>query len=133
MVTGGRSGVMEAAAQGAREANGLVLGILPGADPDAANPHVEIVIPTGIGLARNSITALVGDIMVALPGRFGTLQEVTYALEYGRPVLSWGGGWDLPGLEHVKTDPPDDVELGALWVERWLAKQAATLFVARRS
>lgn len=121
---------MEAAAQGAHEAGGLVVGILPDAEHRAANQYVDIVIPTGIGLARNSITALACDVMVALPGHFGTLQEMSYALEYSRPVLAWRSGWDgLPGLEVVRLPagnhtPAQEHELGRAAVEQWLAGQA---------
>src|SRR3954447_6983965 len=42
LVTGGLSGVMEAASRGAAEAGGTVLAILPGDDPHAANPHATV-------------------------------------------------------------------------------------------
>lgn len=90
VITGGLSGVMEYAAKGAKASAGLTIGILPGEGIESANSYIDVVIPSGIGLARNSITALAGDIMIALPGGLGTLQEITYALEYDRPVCSYG-------------------------------------------
>lgn len=48
---------MEAASEGARPAGGLVVARLPGTGPDAANPHAEVVIPTGLGDARNAPVA----------------------------------------------------------------------------
>ena len=47
LVCGGLGGVMDAAAAGARDAGGIVLGILPGSDAGAAAPGVSIPIPTG--------------------------------------------------------------------------------------
>jgi uncharacterized protein (TIGR00725 family) len=52
VVCGGLGGVMEAAARGAREAGGDVIGVLPSADPADANPHVTHVVATGAGQAR---------------------------------------------------------------------------------
>src|SRR5215211_7592544 len=57
LVTGGLGGVMEAASRGAQRAHGYregdVVGILPGGDARAANPHVDSVVPTNMGYARN--------------------------------------------------------------------------------
>jgi uncharacterized protein (TIGR00725 family) len=53
VVCGGLGGVMEAACRGARSAGGLTVGLLPGLDPRGANPWVEVIIPTGLGEARN--------------------------------------------------------------------------------
>ena len=103
VLTGGLSGVMRAAAQGAKQHPGAVtVGVLPGVQLADANPYIDIVIPTGVGLARNVITALSGDVMVALPGGLGTLQEMSYALEYKRPVASWGSHM-LDGVEALAT------------------------------
>ena len=65
LITGGRGGVMEAASRGAARAGGLTVGITPGDDARAANPWCDIVLPTGLGHARNAITALAGDFVVA--------------------------------------------------------------------
>lgn len=89
VLTGGGSGVMEAASKGCHEAGGLSIGILPSGDFEWGNRWSDVVIPTSIGFARNVITAHAGDVMLALPGGWGTLQEITFAVELGRPVLSW--------------------------------------------
>ncbi|TMF22477.1 MAG: TIGR00725 family protein, partial [Chloroflexi bacterium] len=52
LVSGGLSGVMEAASRGAKKANGLVIGILPGFDKRDANEFVDIAITTGMGWMR---------------------------------------------------------------------------------
>lgn len=95
VVTGGRSGVMEAACRGARRAGGTTVGIVPSADPGDANEWCSVVIPTGLGHARNALTALAGDVVIAIGGGAGTLSELAFAWIHGRPILLLGGsgGW----------------------------------------
>ena len=50
--------------------------------------YVDIVIPTGLGLARNVLVVKSADIVVALPGEAGTLSEIAYCLQFGIPVIS---------------------------------------------
>ncbi|HMK84083.1 MAG TPA: TIGR00725 family protein, partial [Candidatus Bathyarchaeia archaeon] len=57
LLTGGLGGVMEAASRGAKEAGGLVVGIIPQDNKADANSYCDVVIATGIGLARDFITA----------------------------------------------------------------------------
>ncbi len=95
LVTGGRGGVMEAACRGAARAGGLTVGIMPGSDARSANPWCAVVIPTGLGHARNVLTALAGDFVVAVGGGAGTLSELCFGWIHGRPlyVLGGSGGW----------------------------------------
>ncbi len=95
LVTGGRKGVMEAASKGAREAGGLTIGFLPGMERSGANPYVDIVFPTGLGRARNLLTARSCDALVMIGGSCGTLNELTIAYAEARPVviLEGSGGW----------------------------------------
>jgi len=87
LVTGGMGGVMSAASKGAKEANGLVIGILPTANKESANPYVDIPIVTGLNQARNFIIARTCDCAIAVNGRFGTLSEIAYCLMYDIPVI----------------------------------------------
>lgn len=98
LVCGGLSGVMEAAARGAREAGGRTVGILPGLDRDAANPYIETVVVTGIGQMRNSLVVQNGDVAIAVEGGAGTLSEIGLALKSGRAVVALGTWKDLPGV-----------------------------------
>jgi uncharacterized protein (TIGR00725 family) len=101
VVCGGRDGVMEAVCRGAAEARaagaagGFIVGILPGATKDDANPWCDVVIPTGIGYARNSIVALAGDAVIFVGGGSGTLSELAYAWQFGKPMVAVvpSGGW----------------------------------------
>lgn len=87
LICGGLGGVMEAAARGCAEAGGLTIGILPGADAEAANPHIRVPLPTGLGEARNTLVARTGDAMIAIGGHWGTLSEVALARKVGVPVV----------------------------------------------
>jgi uncharacterized protein (TIGR00725 family) len=95
IVTGGRAGVMAAASKGAREAGGLTIGFLPGMEKSGANPYVDIVFPTGLGRARNLLTARCCDVLIMVGGSTGTLNELTIAYAEARPVviLEGSGGW----------------------------------------
>jgi uncharacterized protein (TIGR00725 family) len=110
LVCGGRGGVMEAAAHGARSASGHTIGILPGYDRHAANPHIEFPIATGIGEARNVIVVASGDAVIALPGESGTLSEIGHALKLGRPVVALRAWPHIPGLTPAE-DPAAAVKL----------------------
>ena len=101
LVCGGLKGAMEASCRGAKEAGGLTIGIIPGQDKADANPYVDIALPTTIGYARNVIVAASADLVIALPGSFGTESEICYALVYGRPVIDLGG-WKMKGMIRVK-------------------------------
>ncbi len=97
LVCGGLLGTMQAACQGCKEAGGTTIGILPGKDKTDANPYVDIALPTSIGFSRNTIVACSADIVVALPGSYGTQSEICYALVYKRPVIDLGG-WKIKGM-----------------------------------
>lgn len=95
LITGGRGGIMESTSRGAADQGGTVIGIHPGEDLDLANPFCSIVIPTGMGYARNAINVLAADVIVAIGGKSGTLSELAYAKTYGKPVIccTFAGGW----------------------------------------
>ncbi len=108
LICGGRTGVMEAACKGAVEEGGLTIGILPGNDISNANPYVKIPIPTGIGIARNSIIVRTCSAAIAIGGKYGTLSEIAYCFQVGKPVCSLGS-WKIDGLKQVSS-PEDAVE-----------------------
>lgn len=87
LVCGGRGGVMEAAARGARDQGGTVIGILPGFDRSEANPHLSYSIITGLAEARNAIIVRSCHAVIAVAGGPGTLSEIGLALRMGVPVV----------------------------------------------
>ncbi|MCX5712310.1 MAG: TIGR00725 family protein [Candidatus Omnitrophica bacterium] len=94
LVCGGLVGVMEHACCGFKAGGGVTLGIIPGYDKEHANEFVDIVIPSGLGLARN--------VLVVKSARSGTLSEVAYCLQFSIPVISFNS-WDIPGVIKTKT------------------------------
>ncbi|MFN2520651.1 MAG: TIGR00725 family protein [Candidatus Limnocylindria bacterium] len=94
VVSGGLSGVMEAVSRGAKEAGGLVVGILPGFEKRDANAYVDIALATGMGSMRNSLTVRVADAVIMISGGIGTLNELTIAyVDKPTVVLEGTGGW----------------------------------------
>lgn len=94
LVSGGMMGVMEEASRGCREAGGLSVGIIPGDDPSVANPYLDIIIPTGMGILRNLLIVRSASGLIAIDGKYGTLSEIAYALQVGKPVAGLST-WDI--------------------------------------
>jgi len=108
VICGGLGGVMAAVCEGVREAGGLAVGVLPGTDAGAANPFVDVAIPTGMGDARNVIVVRSGCVVVAVGGSHGTLSEMAFALKFGIPVVSLGS-WEVDPAVEVASGPQDAV------------------------
>lgn len=87
LICGGRGGVMQAACRGARKAGGLTIGILPETDRGSGNPYLSVALPTGLGLARNAVVSLAGQVVIAIGGGTGTLSEIAMALKIGKKVI----------------------------------------------
>ena len=88
LICGGLGGVMHAAAHGAKDADGLTIGIIPQNEPSEANPYCDIVIPTGMGLARDFLNALSADGIVIVGGGSGTLSETCAAYMHKKPMVA---------------------------------------------
>lgn len=98
VLNGGMQGTMEAVSKGVKSAgnnNSKVIGILPFDNSLKANKYLDITIPTGIGFARNSVLVLSSDILIAIGGGAGTLNEISYAWQFGKKVFCYTGaeGW----------------------------------------
>ncbi|MBA7621518.1 hypothetical protein ES703_28882 [subsurface metagenome] len=102
LVCGGLGGVMEAACRGASSEGGVTIGILPGEGRQAANPYVQIPIVTGMGYARNITVVKSAQAVIAISGSYGTLSEISHALQGGIPVIGLNT-WALS-----KNDQQDD-------------------------
>lgn len=94
LLTGGLSGVMEAACRGARAAGGTTVALLPSSDKRDANEYVDLAIATGMGEMRNALIVRAADALIAIGGEFGTLSEIAFALKTGTPVVGLGT-WEL--------------------------------------
>ncbi len=88
LLTGGRNvGVMDAAAQGAKQENGLTIGILPTDDPNTISMAIDIPIITNMGNARNQINVLSSDVVIACGMGTGTASEIALALKAEKKVI----------------------------------------------
>jgi uncharacterized protein (TIGR00725 family) len=113
---------MAAVASGARSAGGTVVGVLSGPDRTGANPDLSIVIPTGMGEARNAVIVKAADAVIVVGGSWGTLSEVALAMRGGRVPVVQLGGWRLldaagepvAGVLHAGS-PAQAVHLTGLW------------------
>jgi len=106
LVSGCGSPATRVAAESALAAGGLVLSIVP---PDTMPPPdwpATIVVPCGMGDARNLLMALAGDACIVIGGRAGTKSEVHLAWLHRRPLLPLvgQGGWS----DTLTSDPPDE-------------------------
>jgi len=88
LLSGGRpTGVMQASISGAKEAGGFTVGVLFDTEFGDAAEDLDLVIPTGMGAARNVVNILASDVVVACRGTGGTLSEIAMALRFERPVV----------------------------------------------
>lgn len=109
LVCGGLSGVMTAAARGAKEVGGFTVGILPGSSTQDANVYIDFPIATNMGQARNAIIVQTADVLIAVGGGYGTLSEIAMALKIGKTVVAVRNQFSIPGL-HVVQTPAEAVE-----------------------
>ena len=95
LITGGHGGVMEAACRGAAMKGGTCVGIIRSGDLSRANRHCNVVIGTELEHARNVLTVLSSDAVIAIGGGAGTLSEICFAWIHNRPIfiLRGYGGW----------------------------------------
>ena len=116
LVCGGLGGTMEGAARGAKSAGGTTIGIIPTDNKADANEFIDYVIVTGLGHARNLLVVNTADAIVAFPGKYGTLSEMAFALNAGKPIVSVSG-WKL-GDEIQQVDDPLEAAKIALEMAR---------------
>ena len=86
LVCGGRGGIMKAACKGAKGEKGVTVGILP-VSKDEANEFVDIAIPTNLGNMRNFLVVNAADAVIAIGGRWGTLNEISFAMALKKPLI----------------------------------------------
>ncbi|PIP13554.1 MAG: TIGR00725 family protein [bacterium (Candidatus Stahlbacteria) CG23_combo_of_CG06-09_8_20_14_all_34_7] len=88
IICGGGNGIMEAVSKGMKIRGGLTIGILP-FDRSGANEFIDIPISTGIGFARNAVIVNSADVIIAIDGKFGTLSELGFALQFDKPIIAY--------------------------------------------
>jgi len=106
LICGGLAGVMEAACRGAKQAGGLTVGILPGAERTSANPYVDLPIVSGLSYARNLIIVQSSDGIIAIGGRYGTLSEIAFACQLDIPLVGIST-WEI-GVPILRASTPEE-------------------------
>lgn len=125
VMTGGGPGIMEAANRGAKEANGRSVGcniILP--FEQMPNDYLDVWVDMDLFFVRKVILSKYSYAFIALPGGFGTLDEVFEALtliQTGKmekfPVIIMGKEYHKHVYEHIHhmveegTISPSDLKL----------------------
>jgi uncharacterized protein (TIGR00725 family) len=106
VVSGCGSPATRYAAERAIAAGGLVVSIIPSGEMPDADWPASVVIPSGMGDARNLLMALAGDACLVFGGRAGTISEVSLAWLHHRPLLPLvrQGGWS----DRLPENPPDE-------------------------
>jgi hypothetical protein len=107
---------MDAAAEGAKSAGGVTVGILPDHIRMGASRFLDVSIPTGMGEMRNALVVRTADVLIAVSGEYGTLSEIALALKTGKTVIgldTWDfnkAGYAGESLIRAKT-PKEAVEM----------------------
>jgi uncharacterized protein (TIGR00725 family) len=106
VVSGCGSPATRVAAERAMAAGGLVVSIVPPDVMPGPDWPATVVIPCGMGDARNLLMALAGDACIVIGGRAGTISEVCLAWLHKRPLLPLVGcgGWS----DGLPANPPDE-------------------------
>lgn len=87
VICGGLGGVMEAAAAGAADEGGPVVGFLPGDDPGDAAAGVTVPVATDMGQARNVLVVRASEAVIAVGGAWGTKSEATLCMKLDVPLV----------------------------------------------
>jgi uncharacterized protein (TIGR00725 family) len=125
VVNGGYGGVMEASARGAREAGGRTLGVTTSAFAfrGGANPWIETERRERDLFDRTRVLIEESSGFVVLPGRSGTLAELTFlwalhkaGLLDRKPIQLLGDVWEelLPQLRRLDLLDPAVLEITAI-------------------
>ena len=105
---GGGKGVMEAISKGVSDSGGTCVGILKGSTLDEMNDFIKVPIATNMGISRNALLAYNCDVAIAISGKYGTLSEISYALQLEKPIIGLHS-WNMNDLRNVN-DPIEIIE-----------------------
>jgi uncharacterized protein (TIGR00725 family) len=112
VVSGCGSPATRVAAERAIGVGGTVLSIIPPDRMPADDWPATVVVPCGMGDARNLLMALAGDACIVIGGRAGTISEVCLAWLHKKPLLPLvgAGGWS----NELPSNPPDERKNSAI-------------------
>lgn len=120
VISGCGSPATRVAAERAIDAGGLVISIVPADRMPPEDWPATVVIPCGMGDARNLLMALAGDACIVIGGRAGTISEVCLAWLHKRPLLPLVGcgGWS----DELPSNPPDERQNSPILAWRSMAE-----------
>lgn len=89
LITGGKTGVMESASRGAKDAGGITVGIVKGDQRNTANNYVDVEIATNtVGEGEEDILISSCDGIIVVGGGAGSLQELACAYRKAKPIVA---------------------------------------------
>lgn len=90
VVTGGKDGIMESAARGAKRAGGLTIGVVKGPERGTSNQYTDVEVITGMTASGQDelLIALMADALIVVGGGAGTLQEIALAYRNKKPIIT---------------------------------------------
>ncbi|MBA7543368.1 hypothetical protein ES705_35699 [subsurface metagenome] len=104
---------MEASVLGAKSSTkykeGMTIGVLPDYNKTSSNSQADIIIPTGLGIARNVILVSMCDAIIAIGGGSGTLSEIALAWQMNKMIVAidfdgWSGHLKSMRLDKRRLD-----------------------------
>lgn len=97
VVTGGKGGIMESAAIGAKKANGTTVGVIKGNQRFRSNNFTDVEILTGMAADGfdEFMLVMMCDVLITIGGGAGTLEEIAIAYRNKKPIIALEktGGW----------------------------------------
>lgn len=96
LITGGKGGIMDTAAKGAKENGGITVGVISGNQRFLSNKYTDVEIVTGMYAGSDAAPLVMScDGLIGIGGGAGTLQELTIAYRCQIPVVLIPGasGW----------------------------------------
>lgn len=121
VVTGGKGGIMESGAKGAKRAGGQTVGVIKGTKRFTSNNFTDIEVISGMEANGFDEFLLVNmcDALIVVGGGAGTLEEITIAYRNKKPIiaLTTQAGWAkklagkfLDNRNTIKIETADDAE-----------------------
>lgn len=88
LITGGKGGIMESASKGAKDFQGVTVGVVKGSKRYTANDFVDVEVVSGMeGCGEETMLILMCDGIIGVGGGAGTLQELSIAYRNNKPVV----------------------------------------------
>ncbi len=76
-------------------------------DSKGANKYLDVLLPTGLGEARNLPNILAGQAVIAVGGAEGTLSEIAFAIKNDRKIFGVNT-WEHPRFSFPANLTPEE-------------------------